>query len=494
MTNYLCSLIKGILCNQYQFSGFILPLLWVPIWNNAFYTPKIIAITILCIIFILKHTTDLKSYAYYLLLTPIAVINSIFSSNSLLTTSIWGVVLIYTQFLFTTPQLVGQLKSNFNYFFTGVYYAILVQPVIQGIQHFYKLPAMGSIGNPDFLGTLFLLGLAISLSKKSPWWIYLWIIMGILMTGSILTIGYIIISLAYYYRHYPLRVVTGISIALFATSPHIWVALQKRIMIWLAAIYTGKLFPLTGAGLGQFRFHYLQGISYWFTRHPQLETMFGHFTGDVNTAHNFLLHLWAETGMLGIVGLGLLLYQLKHRISCFNRHQQWIVIGLVFKAFFTPVFPTIPAMISLAWAFHHKDPLSKTLWDCCKMPDSRHSPTDNENIFSETKRRRWYFATVPLSWINGCIITGFLAVSTLTWAGYFWLYQAKAHTLKQEWTQGDTYIQQTLQFSPWIGKTYLLAAIIAHYTGNSEKKAQYLRQAKQTYHTIDFHQKSDYLD
>lgn len=112
-------------------------------------------------------------------------------------------------------------------------------------------------------------------------------------------------------------------------------SMASRIMIWQAA---GKMIsdnPLVGIGLGRFQEVYLEYQKYF---PPYLEWA-------VPQPHNIVLAVWLQTGLLGLIGFVLLVFQVV-TLLIKNKSQEAVlllgllVLYLIYGVFDTPFFKT----------------------------------------------------------------------------------------------------------------------------------------------------------
>jgi O-antigen ligase len=75
---------------------------------------------------------------------------------------------------------------------------------------------------------------------------------------------------------------------------------STRLVIWAGGLEIVRLHPLLGVGAGNFTYAYPEMRSVLLEDRPDLQVYEGHWT---NAAHNELLQVWSELGILGLVAL-----------------------------------------------------------------------------------------------------------------------------------------------------------------------------------------------
>ena len=125
-------------------------------------------------------------------------------------------------------------------------------------------------------------------------------------------------------------------------------SLDSRVMIWQSALAIGGDYPLNGIGVGNFQEVYLE---YQNKFPPYLEWA-------VPQPHNFILAVWLQTGLLGLLGMGILLgrlgmlffYRVRENNSTLKT-EYLLIIALWVSFFFYGAFDTPYFRNDLAFLF-----------------------------------------------------------------------------------------------------------------------------------------------
>ena len=128
-----------------------------------------------------------------------------------------------------------------------------------------------------------------------------------------------------------------------------------RIGIWRTSISVCEKYPVKGVGIGQFKWHYLEGQKDAMRKHPDMEWQFTYW------AHCEYMQWWAEFGLFGILLLIFTgLWWLWSLIRALTQRKQlsleatWAcgILFLIFTvAVFSRPFHRIEDSLWIAWAF-----------------------------------------------------------------------------------------------------------------------------------------------
>ena len=216
----------------------------------------------------------------------------------------------------------------------------------------------GTVGNPEFLSTLFAAAFffALHLREKAEIKVssfVFYILTGLLILGTIATgcKGTLFFMLMYgLWRWKPNFKVLGLSaflLVLFAGlySPG---SIIGRIFLWIVGVRMFVSHPLFGVGLNQFENNYLETVYGLFRSWPGLSAYFGGYTSVVRDAHNIFIQQAAE---LGLVGLALSIIFASFLSGCVKSHKNYLgaaALLLLYKSFYTVMLNSPTGLLLVA--------------------------------------------------------------------------------------------------------------------------------------------------
>lgn len=288
----------------------------------------------------INHISSIQGLAYYIcgFLLYIGIINIADKDvkdiiKIFIALAVAGVFIAVLQYL-SVPVLPNQIGKNIGF------------------------AVVGTLGNEEFLATLFGISLIFTLqfyseqtsSRKKYWLLAIAVLIfaGIVLTKTKGTMLFFLIYAVW--KIYPKpKVILSLFIAsgLFLTIFFSYV-FKGRLLLWLASIIVIKNNLLFGVGLKQAGSHYLGAVYELFDRFPLLSDFLGGNTAVIADFHNIILNFGCELGIGGIIlaiaYLGYLFKIFKHE----NEYAKLIILFLIFKSFYTVLLSSVSALVIAA--------------------------------------------------------------------------------------------------------------------------------------------------
>lgn len=210
---------------------------------------------------------------------------------------------------------------------------------------------VGTVGNSDFLATLFVCSLFylsdFQLSKKVKFSLYGILCLGLISTMSkgtiLLFIG--IVAFKKWPKYVGLLALPAIVIFAFLFKQ----SLLGRLQLWLSALNIWKDHLWLGSGTGKFANSYfnvnkeLMGLEWY-------KNLFGPWSSQVSDAHNLPLQWVSEWGMVGLL-IAILFYIFIARSFKKSKDASREVIFLsAIKSLYTVLIPSLQALVMLTFA------------------------------------------------------------------------------------------------------------------------------------------------
>jgi hypothetical protein len=215
-------------------------------------------------------------------------------------------------------------------------------------------PVIGTVGNPDFLATF--LGVSLFLGfqlrdrmqKIHVLFFYagtLMILAALLCTknkGTLLFIALWGVS-----RVVPKpKLIAAAAILGTGTLAFLYRdSILGRLLLWSASCWTIANHLPWGVGLGQIGGQYIESVSRLFSVFPYLRSALGHHTATVIDAHNIVLNMGAEAGILGVAGsvlfLAICIWQARNAPNYYRAAFALVI----FKSLYTVMHNSVTGMV-----------------------------------------------------------------------------------------------------------------------------------------------------
>lgn len=251
-------------------------------------------------------------------------------------------------------------KSEFMFWKKAIIYITLFQafiviptlvPFLKNYFPIFNNEPIGTVGNSDFLATLFASSIFflkdLRLSKTRYIAFFSLLFLGLLATTSkgtiLLFLGIVV------FRRWPkmtiLAAIPIIAVFIFLFSSSFY----GRIQLWVTSLKIWKDHFFLGAGTGQFLNGYFNSNKdlmniLWYRKN------FGAWSSEVTDAHNLILQFSSEWGLVGfLIVCTLIFYALKIYRSGRGGAQNVILLSLL-KALYTVILPTIQSLLTFSIA------------------------------------------------------------------------------------------------------------------------------------------------
>ena len=360
----ITTLFAGLLCAL--FLGFSAQ------FYQGFYLPKLLLCYVLaatCLLFLLTRKDlrlpDRRILLFLVLYLGLTAVSGLLSpaprSAMVYLSYLLAGSLFYLAFLnLSPPQKNGLLKLVF---------ALAVLQVPLAMAQYWQLPGLwhplfqgsritGTIGNPEFLATLFgcaiFIGCHLYTHSEAPVWRRLLLMcLLLLLAGLLITKNKGALLFLAFYVLWRVRPNPWLLLGLAgctALAAWLWFpdSVRGRLFLWLVSASVFAQYLWFGTGPRQFGSHYLEGVHDLFAQHPELAEAFGSYSAMVLDAHNLFLHQAAELGLGGLVLAVLFALHIMQRLRTHRGYLGAALLFLFFKSLYTVVIATPTGMILLA--------------------------------------------------------------------------------------------------------------------------------------------------
>lgn len=347
-------------------------LIWSPIYNEAYYVPKLFTIFTLGIyslylLVINKNIRLTRKPVLFLSLYFIWALISLIGNTDIITSLIHLAALFVCTQLFFVVNENNSNKQNILLsiviigFFQSLYLAtqfLIELDISTAMLSIRSFNAAGTVGNPEFLS--YLLGTAIfsvlylkDENKIIPKRItlVLLIILGLalVLTKSKGTLFFFVLYLLWRYFNSKVLIsiisVSVITLLIFVLPDSIY----GRLFLWLSGSEMALEHWITGVGYRQFENYHLDIIYTLFANSSSLLDMFGAHSAMTKDAHNIFIMHAAEMGIFGLV-MSIILFGFIYRLAVLHRHSFLagpLFLGL-FKSLYTVVLGSLLGALILS--------------------------------------------------------------------------------------------------------------------------------------------------
>lgn len=334
-------------------------LIWLPIYNEAYYVPKLFAIFALGIYcsYILVTNKNIhlaRSPTLFISLYFIWALISLIGNTDVITS------LIHLAALFVCAQLFFVVSENSS-IRKNILLSIVIVGLIQSlyliIQFFIELDiatpmttirsfsVAGTVGNAEFLS--YLLGAAIFsllylndenkiISKNITIVLLVFLGLAIVLSKSKGTLFFFVVYFLWRYLNSKVFI-SIISVSVIALIFVVWPdSVNGRLLLWLSGSEMALEHWMSGVGYRQFEHYHLNIIYTLFSNSSSLLHMFGAHSAMAKDAHNIFIMHAAEMGIIGLV-MSIILFSTIYRLALVHRHSYLagpLFLGL-FKSLYT---------------------------------------------------------------------------------------------------------------------------------------------------------------
>lgn len=351
---------------------FLPPLVFSRTFHDGFEIPKLLSVYLLaagCLVALLARPVlpapDRGTQRFLLACVLMVIASGLFSTVTVNTvTSLAGVTGLAAIYLFVASadeRSRRWLLASLVMLATVEALIVLAQVArfdawLPGYLLYGKHPAIGTLGNEEFLSTLLAVGFFVALHFEAAATgrrrVGLWLAMGLMLTGLVAAHNkgaLLFIAVYFLWRRWPRPWLLGFAAtAGFAALAWLWPeSMQGRVLLWLASGTTFLAYPLTGIGPAQLENGYLDAVHTLFTHFPVLAGVFFDNAAKVQDAHNLALHWAAEYGLPGLALAVVFVVHGARRAHALGGALGAALLLLLFKSLYTVVLGAVTSALLL---------------------------------------------------------------------------------------------------------------------------------------------------